>query len=160
MKELPIHIELDSESRQTLYEQIYEYIREEIRAGRLMQDEKLPSARFLADYLQVSRTTVDMAYGQLVSEGYLEARSRKGYFVSAIEDLYAMDQVMRRTDVGKSGAGGGQMQPGKTSRVGCRGQGGLRSQQKHGFAVIFRLTPSTCGIFHMLHGKRLPRIFL
>ena len=101
MKELPIHIELDSESRQTLYEQIYEYIREEIRAGRLMKDEKLPSARFLADYLQVSRTTVDMAYGQLVSEGYLEARSRKGYFVSAMEDLYAMDQVMRRTDDGK-----------------------------------------------------------
>lgn len=123
MKELPIHIELDSESRQTLYEQIYEYIREEIRAGRLMQDEKLPSARFLADYLQVSRTTVDMAYGQLVSEGYLEARSRKGYFVSAIEDLYAMDQVMRRTDDGKSGVGGGQMQPGKTSRDAMPGTG-------------------------------------
>ena len=61
MKELPIHIQLDPKSSKTLYEQIYEYIREEIRAGRLLQDEKLPSARFLAQDLQVSRTTVDMA---------------------------------------------------------------------------------------------------
>ena len=69
MKELPIHIQLHSKSDKTLYEQIYEYIRNEIRAGSLLQNEKLPSARYLADYLQVSRTTVDMAYGQIVAEG-------------------------------------------------------------------------------------------
>ena len=74
MRELPIHIQLKPESDKTLYEQIYEYIREEIKSGSLLRDEKLPSARYLAEYLQVSRTTVDMAYGQLVSEGYLEAR--------------------------------------------------------------------------------------
>ena len=90
MKELPIHIQLDPKSSKTLYEQIYEYIREEIRAGRLLQDEKLPSARFLAQDLQVSRTTVDMAYGQLVAEGYLAARPKRGYFVSALEDLYEL----------------------------------------------------------------------
>ncbi len=91
MKELPIHIQLQPESGKTLYEQIYEFIRDEIRAGSLLQNEKLPSARFLADYLQVSRTTVDMAYGQLVSEGYLEARPRQGYFVSTIEELNAIN---------------------------------------------------------------------
>ncbi len=91
MKELPIHIPLQPESGKTLYEQIYEFIRDEIRAGSLLKNEKLPSARFLADDLQVSRTTVDMAYGQLVSEGYLDARPRRGYFVSAIEGLYAVD---------------------------------------------------------------------
>lgn len=95
MKELPIHIQLQPESSKTLYEQIYGFIRDEIRAGNLLQNEKLPSARFLADYLQVSRTTVDMAYGQLVSEGYLEARARKGYFVSAFEELYAIDNVQK-----------------------------------------------------------------
>lgn len=91
MKELPIHIQLQPKNGKTLYEQIYEFIRDEIRAGSLLRGEKLPSARFLADYLQVSRTTVDMAYGQLVSEGYLEARPRQGYFVSAIEGLCAVD---------------------------------------------------------------------
>ena len=95
MKELPIHIQLHPKSDKTLYEQIYEFIRDEIRAGRLLRNEKLPSARFLAEYLQVSRTTVDMAYEQLVSEGYLEARARKGYFVSAFEELYAIDEMPR-----------------------------------------------------------------
>lgn len=95
MKELPIHIQLHPESDKTLYEQIYEFIRDEIRAGRLLRNEKLPSARFLAEYLQVSRTTVDMAYEQLVSEGYLEARARKGYFVGAFEELYAIDEMPR-----------------------------------------------------------------
>ena len=91
MKELPIHIQLHPESGRTLYEQIYEYIRDEIRAGNLLRNEKLPSARFLAEYLQVSRTTVDMAYDQLVLEGYVEARPRRGYFVSAFEELYVID---------------------------------------------------------------------
>lgn len=93
MKELPIHIQLDPESDQTLYEQIYGQIREEIRSGNLLQSEKLPSARFMAEYLQVSRTTVDMAYEQLVSEGYVEARPRRGYFVSAMEELYAISSA-------------------------------------------------------------------
>lgn len=96
MKELPIHIQLHMESSKTLYEQIYEFIRNEIRAGRLLQNEKLPSARFMAEYLQVSRTTVDMAYEQLVSEGYLVAKPRRGYFVSSFEELYAIDQIPAR----------------------------------------------------------------
>ncbi len=95
MKELPIHIQLDPKCSKTLYEQIYEYIREEIRAGRLLVNEKLPSARFLAQDLQVSRTTVDMAYGQLVAEGYLTARPKRGYFVSAMENLYTMGTEFR-----------------------------------------------------------------
>lgn len=96
MRELPIHIQLDPKSGKTLYEQIYEYIREEIRKGNLLQDERLPSARFLSDYLQVSRTTVDMAYGQLVAEGYLVARPKRGYFVSTTEGLYHMEMEAER----------------------------------------------------------------
>ncbi len=87
MRELPIRIRLEKESGKTLYEQLYEYIREEIRTGGLLPDERLPSARFLSDSLQVSRTTVDMAYGQLVAEGYLTARPKSGYFVNATEGL-------------------------------------------------------------------------
>ena len=50
-----------------LYEQIYEHIKREIRDGKLLAGERLPSTRSLAEYLQVARSTVDYAYGQLLA---------------------------------------------------------------------------------------------
>ena len=85
-------MELDSHSSRHLYEQIYDYIKMEIREGKLLQGEKLPSTRFLAEYLQVSRSTVDLAYEQLLSEGYIESRPYKGFFVCKIEELYRLEQ--------------------------------------------------------------------
>ena len=86
MNELTIN--LDVSSSVPLYEQIYKYIKKEIQNGGLPFHKRLPSTRNLAKYLQVSRTTVDMAYGQLVSEGYIEAQPYKGYFVCELEGLY------------------------------------------------------------------------
>ncbi len=117
MKELPIHIQLDLKSGKTLYEQIYEYIREEIRAGRLLVNEKLPSARFLAQDLQVSRTTVDMAYGQLVAEGYLVARPKRGYYVSALEGLYELREL---PFAGQKSGEGRQMESSQEQSDACR----------------------------------------
>ncbi len=84
-------IELQTEGGKCLYEQIYEHIRQEIREGKLLQGERLPSTRFLAEYLQVSRSTVDVAYEQLLSEGYIEARPYRGYFVCRIEELFDLE---------------------------------------------------------------------
>ena len=81
-------IRLDTEGGKHLYVQIYEYIKSEIRGGRLLCGEKLPSTRILANNLQVSRSTVDLAYEQLVSEGYLEARPGSGYYVCQVEELF------------------------------------------------------------------------
>ena len=81
-------IELRDREEKCLYQQIYEYIKEEIRKGELLVGEKLPSTRSLAEYLQVARSTVDFAYGQLVAEGYVEAKPCKGYFVSHAEELF------------------------------------------------------------------------
>ncbi len=53
--------------------------------------ERLPSTRSLAEYLQVARSTVDYAYDQLLSEGYIEARPYKGYFVCRLEGIFAME---------------------------------------------------------------------
>ena len=75
---------LDNESGKPLYQQIYEYIKEEIMQGRLSYREKLPSARELAASLLVSRNPVDTAYEQLVAEGYVYAVPQKGYYVSEI----------------------------------------------------------------------------
>ena len=70
-----------------LYEQLYKYIKKEILEGRLSFQEKLPSKRKLADFLQISHNTIDTAYNQLVAEGYVEVIPRRGYFVMAYEDL-------------------------------------------------------------------------
>ncbi|MBQ7776484.1 MAG: PLP-dependent aminotransferase family protein [Lachnospiraceae bacterium] len=88
---LELTIELQTDSGKCLYEQIYEYIRQEIREGKLLQGERLPSTRSLAEYLQISRSTVDMAYEQLLSEGYIEPRPYRGYFVCKIEELFRLE---------------------------------------------------------------------
>lgn len=80
-------IELKPDGGKHLYEQIYEHIRDEIKGGKLLSGERLPSTRALAEYLQISRSTVDFAYEQLVSEGYIEAAPQRGFFVCSLEKL-------------------------------------------------------------------------
>ena len=86
MKELTIP--LQTHVKVPLYEQIYEYIKNDITDGKIFPGEKLPSTRFLAKHLQVSRSTVDLAYGQLLSEGYVSTRPGSGYFVCDIKNIY------------------------------------------------------------------------
>lgn len=81
-------IPLDVQSEYPLYEQIYYFMKEEIKKGSLKPMAKLPSTRYLAEHLKVSRSTAQMAYDQLVSEGYIEPIPCKGYYVSNIEELY------------------------------------------------------------------------
>lgn len=71
-----------------LYEQIYEYIKKEIKEGRMSKGERLPSTRKLASSLKLSRSTVQLSYEQLEAEGYIEGRACKGYYISDIEALY------------------------------------------------------------------------
>ena len=82
-----ITISLKADSDTPMYIQIYDYIKKEILAGHLSAPEKLPSARSLAAHLQVSRSTVDTAYEQLVAEGYVDAREKRGYFVNSITHM-------------------------------------------------------------------------
>ena len=96
-----LSITLDSRSGEHLYEQIYEYIKDEIMKGKLPAGERLPSTRNLAEFLQISRTTVDQAYGQLVSEGYIEARPYKGFFVCKVEELFHMKEELHTKAVPK-----------------------------------------------------------
>lgn len=85
-------IPLDSSSSIPLYEQIYKYIKNEIRIGNLSVDEKLPSSRSLSANLQISRSTVELAYSQLISEGYIESRPKSGYYVSQVGDLVELPE--------------------------------------------------------------------
>ena len=68
-----------------LYEALYRCIRRDILDGTLAPGQKLPSKRALAQNLEVSKITVETAYNQLLSEGYITAREKVGYFVEAVE---------------------------------------------------------------------------
>ena len=70
-----------------LYEALYRCIRADILSGNLTAGQKLPSKRTLAANLEVSKITVETAYGQLLSEGYICAREKVGYFVEAVEGI-------------------------------------------------------------------------
>lgn len=72
---------LDKSSEKPLYEQLYEFLRDDILTGRTAKGKKLPSKRALAEQLQVSVITVENAYSQLIAEGYVRAEQRSGYFV-------------------------------------------------------------------------------
>ena len=76
----------DMDARGTLsrYEYLYRRIRDDIIAGGLAPDDKLPSKRALAEAHGVSVVTAESAYAQLVAEGYVCARPRSGYYVAAI----------------------------------------------------------------------------
>ena len=89
-------IRLQTDSKSCLYEQIYEHIKKEIREEKLLAGERLPSTRSLAEYLQVARSTVDCAYSQLMSEGYIEARPCKGYFVCSVEGLFSLETATKK----------------------------------------------------------------
>ncbi|MFN7965374.1 MAG: PLP-dependent aminotransferase family protein [Acidobacteriota bacterium] len=65
-----------------LYSRIYRQLREHILSGALARGALLPSARTLAADLGVSRNTVEAAFAQLVSEGFVERRVGAGTVVS------------------------------------------------------------------------------
>lgn len=92
-------ISLDPRSDIPMYEQIYQYIKEDIQSGRLACGVKLPSSRSLAGYLEISRSTVELAYEQLLSEGYIETKPRKGVFAAQIDELYQFQrEEQQRTE--------------------------------------------------------------
>ncbi len=79
-----ILIPLQPDAATPLYEQIYQNIKKKITDGTLACNTKLPSSRALAEQLFISRSTVNSAYEQLLSEGYIYAKEKSGYFVADI----------------------------------------------------------------------------
>jgi GntR family transcriptional regulator/MocR family aminotransferase len=57
-------------------------LRDAVRSGRLTPGTRLPSSRDLAADLRIARNTVADAYGQLVAEGWLTAKTGSGTWVA------------------------------------------------------------------------------
>ena len=75
-------LNLDKELDESLYVQIYNIIKNGIISGNMEKGSKLPSLRKLAEENEISITTVETAYTQLLVEGYVETRPKSGYYVS------------------------------------------------------------------------------
>ena len=65
-----------------LWRALAEALAWEIDVGRLSPGTRVPATRTLAHELGVSRTTVALAYDELVSLGYLNARVGDGSYVA------------------------------------------------------------------------------
>jgi GntR family transcriptional regulator/MocR family aminotransferase len=76
-------VDLRSSGPRRLRERLEQDLRAAVQAGRLAPGAALPPSRVLAAELGVSRSTVVEAYGNLVADGYLEARRGSGTRVRA-----------------------------------------------------------------------------
>ncbi len=70
-----------------IYQQLYRYIKEEIKNGHIPYHTKLPSKRKLSSHLNISQNTIQAAYDQLIEEGYIESVEKKGYYVNKLDHL-------------------------------------------------------------------------
>jgi GntR family transcriptional regulator/MocR family aminotransferase len=74
-------------SKNHLYVNLYETLKQQIIEGQYKSEDKFPSKRALGQHLSVSNTTIEHAYQLLLDEGYIYSKPRSGYFVSDIETL-------------------------------------------------------------------------
>ena len=72
----------DPDASASLHRQLYEAIRQAILRRELAAGQRVPSTRTMAANLGVSRATVTTSFTLLLSEGYLEAATGSGTFVS------------------------------------------------------------------------------
>lgn len=70
-----------------LYQSLYEDIKEKIIRNDYKKNSKLESVRSLSKRLDISTTTVEKAYNQLVVEGYTKSIPRSGYIVMDVHKL-------------------------------------------------------------------------
>lgn len=91
-----------------LYAQLYEYFKVEIQNGQIKAGMKLPSKRKLAAHFGIGLNTVDTAYQQLIAEGYVESRVRKGYFVADIDPIFPVTEQVASAE---------SISPCKTNRI-------------------------------------------
>jgi GntR family transcriptional regulator/MocR family aminotransferase len=74
---------LDKNIKKPLYIQLYDAMKYEI-LKTLPLGSKLPSIRKIATEYAISKNTVELAYKQLYTEGYIESRPKSGYFVAEV----------------------------------------------------------------------------
>ena len=77
-------VHLDYRDVRPIYTQIADGFRNQITAGVLRADEKLPSVRELAAELSINPNTIQRAYRLLEAEGWIATVPGKGCFVCGL----------------------------------------------------------------------------
>lgn len=70
-----------------IYEQIKNALRKDIISGIIKKDEKLPSVRDIASELAINPNTIQRAYKDLETEGYIYSVAGKGSFAEDVSHL-------------------------------------------------------------------------
>jgi GntR family transcriptional regulator/MocR family aminotransferase len=96
---MEIILNVNEKDTKPLYVQLYEGIRKEISEGRLEANTKIPSIRKLAKTLNMSKTTIESTYHQLLVEGYLYSVEKKGYYVSQINTNWLHSSLQKKAKI-------------------------------------------------------------
>ncbi|WP_226585567.1 GntR family transcriptional regulator [Halobacillus litoralis] len=87
--------ELDVRSRKPIYEQLVEKMKQLIIHNVLKGDEKLPSVRELAQQLTINPNTIQKAYRELESQGYIYSLKGKGSFVHPSSEVDNKEELKK-----------------------------------------------------------------
>lgn len=83
----------ENRDTKSLYQYLYKCIKNDILKGILPTDYKLPSKRAFAKHLNISTITVENAYYNLLSEGYIYSIPKKGYYVAKINNIFKTTDI-------------------------------------------------------------------
>ncbi|MDN3017267.1 GntR family transcriptional regulator [Paenibacillus sp. BSR1-1] len=93
--------ELDMRSRKPIYEQLVDKMKELIMNEVIKPDEQLPSVRTLATELTINPNTIQKAYRELETQGFIYSIKGKGSFVNPnnqIKDLEKIETVKKELE--------------------------------------------------------------
>ena len=77
-------VHLDYRDARPIYTQIVDGFREQIASGILQPEDRLPSVRELASQLTINPNTIQRAYRELESQGWIATVPGKGCFVTGL----------------------------------------------------------------------------
>ena len=96
---------LEQRGGASLYEYVYQQIRDDIVAGRIAAGEHLPSKRAFASHLGISVITIENAYSQLLAEGYICSKPRRGYYACELPEAPVLASAAEDADRDSAPAG-------------------------------------------------------
>lgn len=91
-------IQVNNNSGQPIYEQIFQQIKAQILSGTLPEGTALPSMRLLAKELRISVITTKRAYEELERAGYIISMTGKGSFVAGINTELMREEQLQKIE--------------------------------------------------------------
>ncbi len=93
-----MRIIIQNTSKEPIYEQIKEQIKEAILSDELKEGDTLPSIRQLARDLKISVITTTRAYTDLEQEGFIAIQQGRGCFVLPKNSEIVREQLLRKIE--------------------------------------------------------------